>query len=85
MFKPAGYRETCFEPRYSFEPLQIQEQVEQTEQTEQIYERPLRPPKYLPGERLLKSIANKKKEKEGEEEIDIDRITKSMSKILRDL
>ncbi len=41
------------------------------------------PPKYLPGERLLIKLGtDRKKEKKKNDDVDIDRITKSLSRVL---
>ena len=44
---------------------------------------PKEPPKYLPGEKLLISLhKNRQKEKKKNDEIDISKITKSLSRVL---
>jgi hypothetical protein len=78
MFKATKTKQ-CFKPAYSFE-CEVVEELPPDEFGQVAPKK--KPSKYLPGERLLKSIAKKK---EQTPQLDIERITASLSKILNGL
>ena len=71
--------ESCyFSTRTDFKPF-----VSPIALTQEIKKQHKEPPKYLPGDRLLIKLGtDRKKEKKKNDEIDISKITKSLSRVL---
>ena len=79
---------SMFEPRVVVKSNNRVEEVEEPDdEASMIVVRPPKPPmNYLPGERLLRKIGNARKtRKEREAEPDVDRISDSLARIMRDL
>ena len=70
--------DTCFSTRTDFKPF-VSPIATLPNQTQEKKE----PPKYFPGEKLLIKLGtDRKKEKKKNDEIDILKITKSLSRVL---
>ncbi len=53
-----------------------------TNQTQEIKKQHKEPPKYLPGERLLIKLGTDRKKEKKNDNIDVDRLSKSLSRVL---